>query len=176
MVAVLGNEVVVFRRYKRSVFRCSSIVFFVLLRNLVSRTALRFICVVELGLVAALLGNVLGGTPAAETATSGVELGTELGVIPTLGVDLGTVLGGTPMSGKLGTELGVIPTLGLELGTELKVGAGTGSGTGSASSSVTVSTIGRFSGSTIRGQGRRREENPDWKQWKLHHQIQYHLL
>ena len=98
-------------------------------------------------------------------------------MIPTLGLDLGTVLGVTPMSGlELGTELGVIPTVDLELGTELEIGAVTGTGSGSASSSVTVSTIGRFSGSTFRGQDRRREENPDWKQWKLHHQIQYHLL
>ena len=101
MVVVFGNKVLVFRRYKRSVFRCSSNGSFGRLRNLLSRKSLRFTGIAELGFVATLLGNVLGGT-----LTAGAELGTELGFVAAL---LGIVLGGTPMAGtELGTELGFV--------------------------------------------------------------------
>ena len=84
---------------------------------------------------------------------AGKELGMVLGVAPTAETELGMVLGVTPTAE-----------------TELEDGTGTGS------SSVTVSTIGKVSGSTFRGQERRLTENPGWNQWKHHHQIQYHLL
>ena len=110
------------KRYKRSFFRRSSNASFWRVHNLLSRISLQWTSGdttlgSDLGVAAALLGTVLGGTP-----TSDAELGTEPGVIPTLGLELGTVLGVTPTFGtELGTELGVIPTLCLELGTVLGV-------------------------------------------------------
>ena len=86
----------------------------------------------------------------------GCKLGTAGGTILGNMSDVGTE--GAPRVGKgLGRDLGDTesgrPTLDEELGTELEDRASTG--TEAESSSVTVSTIGRVSGSRIRGQERR---------------------
>ena len=62
--------------------------------------SLRVTCIAELGFVATLLGNILGGTPMA-----GTELGTELGSVAAL---LGIVLGDTPTFNTVGLELGTV--------------------------------------------------------------------
>ena len=102
-----------------------------------------------------------------EAPRVGTDVGIGLGIILDLGKEPGSVLGGVPgLDTVVGTELGNTP----DIGKEAETGAG-------SSSSGTVSTIGVSSnGSTSRGQIRRRKENPDEMQQKIHHQIQYQHL